>query len=195
MFDGFWTHLTYQSGVLAAWVNSIATAVLIVGLILNWLAIRASARAAMMQLMQERFNSLSMLGARAALAWLILHPSQDAASGRGGIPKFGWIVIDFLNQVALLVEANKLDFTDANVAFSAHALKIWGYASWRMQLKNDWLVGVYAPFVRLCEEMKAVEPLRIANDNYSNEATISFWECESSLLESHQLKLLLNLLD
>jgi len=192
MFGGFWSSLSPQSGVLASWVSSIAAVILIIGLWLTWRAMKMSARATTLQLIQERFNSPAMLRARAVFAWCVLNPKDAVAHNRGYIPKFGWIVVDFLNQVGRLVDSGRLRFEDAEIAYATHALQIWEHPSWRRQLENDWLATPYAPFLRMCKKMKESESPKSVNNEYQAAYVSSFWECEASLLETDRIEFLLH---
>lgn len=192
MLSGFWSSLSPQSGVLAAWISSVAGVILIIGLLLTWGAMRLAARTTTLPLMQERFNAPAMLRARAVFTWCVLNPKDEVAYNRGYIPKFGWIVIDFLNQVGYLVDSGQLRFEDAEIAYSSHALGVWGNQNWRKQLENDWVATPFAPFRRMCERMKKSEPPRTVNNEYQAAFTTSFWECEASLLEEEEVKALLH---
>lgn len=192
MASGFWQSLTTQSGVLATWlaalaatVAAIATVVLIRGLWLTKQSIEESKRASLFQLMHERFNAPNMRFARATFARTQLDRGEGGGISiikRHYVPRQGWQIIDFLNQIGHLVETGRLNSEDVVLAYGTHVQLVG--ALWKDQLEEYFRNSHYKPFLDLYGKVEtSSQPKAIKNDidRFWPKAQVAFWESESAL--------------
>jgi hypothetical protein len=192
-----WHHMhDAESAALATWVSAasavvmaFATTLLLRGLLLTKESIddaRRSAeeakRTALLQLMCERFNGPNFHFARAVFAKTHLDRKRDGALGKikdRYVPSQGWQIIYFLNEIGHLVQTERLDFEEVELAFATHIRVIGGL--WKEQFDQEFRDSRCKPFLDLYDRAMAS---RLPNafeselDLFFDEA---FWESEAAL--------------
>jgi len=174
----FWDHRTPQSGALAAWVGAVGTVALAFGLLQTWIVMSKSARSALFELMNKRFNAPEMLYARATFARNYLDRKDKGEFWKNNtLP--AWNLVHFLNQVGYLVCKNRICFTDVALAFGDHIIRIGD--RWNETLTADHREVRFAPFFRLHQRVKESDIPRIFLTPFDEHYEDEFWSCEASL--------------
>ena len=174
----FWSHLTERSGALAAWVGAVGTVALAFGLLQTWIVMSRSARSASFELMNKRFNAPEMLYVSAKFARNYLDRKDKGEFWKNNtLP--AWNLVHFLNQVGYLACKNRIDFTDAALAFGDHIIRIGDRRNEALALNAN--EKRYSPFFRLHKRVKESDIPRIFLTELDGHYDDEFWRCEASL--------------
>ena len=131
--------------------------------------------------MYERFNSPNMLYARAVFAKTHLERKETYGLGKmkdAYIPLQGWQVVNFLNLVGHQVQAGRLIFDDAEIAYASHVQRIVGI--WKGQLSMECREFRYEPLFDLDDKINdsdLAKEMKSELDLLDDE----FWESEAIL--------------